>query len=219
MRPRICRECGAPIVVKGRKRRPGRPRLYCEKCAPKDRREQPEHPLSDRLKRAFRDWVIENNGREWTRADLQAELPCAGRTSQRLTIWGEKRGLIVNIFPNPVRMRGECFVYRYVEAKELSGPKRRPRRRTAEDEAIGAKVGRAKPPSQAAKPFVIANREIRKLARPALQTGWKPSWTGTGHLRLTPPDGGDPVVMPKSPSDHRGLKNARAKLRRAGVSV
>jgi hypothetical protein len=58
----------------------------------------------------------------------------------------------------------------------------------------------------------------RALARLALDSGWAITRCGSGHLRWAPPGGGAPVFTPASPSDGRGVRNVRAKLRRAGLT-
>lgn len=61
------------------------------------------------------------------------------------------------------------------------------------------------------------HKETRQLIRLAKKQGWSAELTKGGHVRLTPPNG-DYIVMP-SPSDWRGIRNAKARLRRAGLVV
>ncbi len=63
-------------------------------------------------------------------------------------------------------------------------------------------------------------REYRPLVEAARAAGWTVTQTRNSHLRLVPPSkDGTPIVLAGSPSDHRAILNARASLRRQGVSV
>ena len=62
------------------------------------------------------------------------------------------------------------------------------------------------------------NKDCAQLVRKAKKQGWR-LVQGKQHPRLYPPDGGDYIVMPGSPSDHRAVKNIRAEMRRRGVDV
>lgn len=59
-------------------------------------------------------------------------------------------------------------------------------------------------------------KDIRKLAALARRAGWSVEYTGGGHLRWVPPQGG-PVYSASTPSDLRVLANMKARLRRAGL--
>jgi hypothetical protein len=63
----------------------------------------------------------------------------------------------------------------------------------------------------------IKPQAYRSLVEAALKQGWTISATGSQHIRLEPPGGGSPVWAAKTLSDHRGIKNFRATLRRRGV--
>lgn len=57
---------------------------------------------------------------------------------------------------------------------------------------------------------------FRDLARAAREADWTIHLTGGGHLAWCPPSG--PVVFtPSTPSEWRGIRNARARLTRAGL--
>lgn len=59
------------------------------------------------------------------------------------------------------------------------------------------------------------NSEVRELVKKAERRGWElidPS--GSGHQRLRFPRTGDVVVLPSTPSDTRGLRNATALITR-----
>lgn len=58
--------------------------------------------------------------------------------------------------------------------------------------------------------------EAKDLIRRALAAGGRARQTGSGHIMLSLPGGN--VTMPSSPSDHRSMKNARARIRRAGLT-
>jgi hypothetical protein len=57
---------------------------------------------------------------------------------------------------------------------------------------------------------------LKSAARKARQSGWVISLRGSGHLEWRSPDG-EIVITPSTPSDSRSAKNARARLRRAGL--
>lgn len=71
------------------------------------------------------------------------------------------------------------------------------------------------------------HRDYQPLVTAALAAGWTLDETKKKHPRLSAPAGkrghdGNlvaPVILPSTPSDVRGMKNARAALRRAGVDV
>jgi hypothetical protein len=57
---------------------------------------------------------------------------------------------------------------------------------------------------------------LRDMARTARSRNWTISLRGSGHLKWRSPDG-EIVITPSTPSDSRSAKNARARLRRAGL--
>jgi len=56
-------------------------------------------------------------------------------------------------------------------------------------------------------------KEVRELVEQATARGWTWEYTRSGHLRLKHPNGGQ-TIMGTTPSDHRGRKNALARLKR-----
>lgn len=65
----------------------------------------------------------------------------------------------------------------------------------------------------------MSTKDAKALARKMRKLGWDVCVTGSGHYKLTPPDGGEAVIMPVSPSDYRSLRNTVAHLRRQGAAV
>jgi hypothetical protein len=61
-------------------------------------------------------------------------------------------------------------------------------------------------------------RETDKLIKIAWKAGWRMQ-ARNGHIKMQAPDGKTTVVASGSPSDHRGVKNLRAQLRRGGLRV
>jgi hypothetical protein len=57
----------------------------------------------------------------------------------------------------------------------------------------------------------------RALAKLARKHSWVISPTRNGHLRWRRPDG-HAVITAGSPSDHRGIRNDKARLRKAGLN-
>ena len=59
---------------------------------------------------------------------------------------------------------------------------------------------------------------LRAAARTARRAGWLVTYSGSGHLRWEAPDG--TVVMTSStPSSMAGTRAARARLRKAGLTM
>lgn len=56
--------------------------------------------------------------------------------------------------------------------------------------------------------------EFRKLIRTYVARGWEVTRRKCGHLCLCSPIRKTKVFMPSTPSDHRSLKNVKAKLKR-----
>lgn len=67
------------------------------------------------------------------------------------------------------------------------------------------------------------NKDYAQLVKKAKKQGWTVVYGkgqgAKGHPRLVPPDGGQFIVIPLTPSDHRSFLNTRAELRRAGLKV
>lgn len=71
-------------------------------------------------------------------------------------------------------------------------------------------------------------KRLRPCWEAAEKAGWTYDETSDGHPRFTPPPGlrdphrnrpAAPVTFGKTPSDHRGDRNAVALLRRLGVDI
>lgn len=71
-------------------------------------------------------------------------------------------------------------------------------------------------------------KRLKEIVRRAEEQGWAYDETRDGHPRLSPPPGAvmpgtdtlvHPVTFSKTPSDHRGDRNAVAVLRRSGVEL
>lgn len=58
--------------------------------------------------------------------------------------------------------------------------------------------------------------DVNKILRELTKQGFTYRITGGGHYMVHSADGQFVTVMPKTPSDYRGRKNAIAALRRAG---
>lgn len=61
------------------------------------------------------------------------------------------------------------------------------------------------------------HKDTRDLVKRARKKGWYVRFGGSGHIKMTPPDGSPTVVIPATPSDHRAHLNLRALLRRRGL--
>jgi len=60
--------------------------------------------------------------------------------------------------------------------------------------------------------------EIKKLVRKLEKQGWAARLTGSGHYRVTHPEGKS-VTIAATPRNERGIWNARADLRRIDPKV
>jgi hypothetical protein len=60
---------------------------------------------------------------------------------------------------------------------------------------------------------IRVSKAMRPIVDQAAKEGWNISLTSNGHIRFTHPCGAL-VHGPSTPSDHRGLKNLKATLRR-----
>ncbi len=69
---------------------------------------------------------------------------------------------------------------------------------------------------QAKRPSVSA-KAIDNLIKKAWEQGWWCEKTAKGHVMAYSPDKMGMVLLPGSPSDHRGIKNARSFLRKYGL--
>lgn len=64
----------------------------------------------------------------------------------------------------------------------------------------------------------MANREIEQIVKKLQGQGWR--IVEGKHYKCFPPDKAMPmVVIPKTPSDHRSIRNAIAQLRRSGADL
>lgn len=62
-----------------------------------------------------------------------------------------------------------------------------------------------------------ATKEIREIIEEAERQGWRSKALRSGHTLMFAPDGKSKVTLPGTPSEHRWLKNALAKMRQAGL--
>jgi len=61
---------------------------------------------------------------------------------------------------------------------------------------------------------MVSKRDVLDEIRRAQEDGWKVTKTGGQHYRLEHEEASRPVLAPSTPSDHRGILNLRADLRR-----
>jgi len=59
-----------------------------------------------------------------------------------------------------------------------------------------------------------SSNRMKEARRELRRRGFTATKTRGGHWRFEHPDMGSPVFAPDTPSDHRGIKNLRALLRR-----
>jgi len=64
------------------------------------------------------------------------------------------------------------------------------------------------------------NKEVNKIVRKAIESGWKAEKNGTNHIMLFPPNKNDGfVTMSSTPRSSRNFKNMIMKLRAKGLDV
>lgn len=59
--------------------------------------------------------------------------------------------------------------------------------------------------------------QLRKLVAEAEAAGWTVERTRNNHIRFLSPDGKHLIVCGSTESDHRAIRNTKARLRRAGL--
>ena len=69
--------------------------------------------------------------------------------------------------------------------------------------------------------YRLRSARYEQLVQAAEAAGWGVRFAGNGHMLLVPPQGGKPVSisLTMEDKDNRVFLNARAALRRGGVSV
>ncbi len=70
-----------------------------------------------------------------------------------------------------------------------------------------------------AKRPTVKAKAIDNLIKKAWDAGWWCEKRATGHIMAYAPDGKGMVLLPSSPSDYRGVKNARSLLRKYGLKL
>lgn len=109
-------------------------------------------------------------------------------------------------------------VYAYVEIPAT--PVRREKRKPPEVEATERFKASASHTPVLSRKVKIPNAGMRALVAEARKVGWTAERSSGGHFWLCPPNGeGERLLLSASPSDHRGVLNARAMMRRQGVPV
>lgn len=61
------------------------------------------------------------------------------------------------------------------------------------------------------------DKDTRKLVKAAKKAGWQVSRSGSGHIRLHSPQGGQDIVSSSTPGNNGSVRDLRRALRRAGV--
>ena len=62
----------------------------------------------------------------------------------------------------------------------------------------------------------LPRKDVRQLLDGLKPLGWTWAPTGSGHVKLTAPNG-DIVFVPSTPSDWRSMRNVRAQIRRVSA--
>lgn len=162
--------------------------------------------------------VVKRLDRNWTTRDLAYEMrihmTTAGAIIKALIeqewveITGEKR---LGGSPRPSKL------HRYIPASEAPHPK---------PDDPPEVTGRAGPIRNGRGTEVAGtgrrqtlglSGETKQLVNRLRQQGWVCKYTGGDHVRAT--KGSAVEIFAKSPSDHRALDNAKARLRKAGANV
>lgn len=73
-------------------------------------------------------------------------------------------------------------------------------------------------PKETRRPSMSQKKETKQLVEKARDAGWRVEETGVA-FKLYTPNGRDIVILHKTPSDHRALKNARSLMRRADPNL
>lgn len=73
--------------------------------------------------------------------------------------------------------------------------------------------------SPSAKRPTVKNKDLDAMIAKAWEAGWWAEKRGNNHVLCYPPDGGQMVTMPSTPSDHRSVPNTRSLFRRSGLPL
>jgi hypothetical protein len=159
---------------------------------------------------AARDAMVELG--RFTAPQLAARLGASRPTAQRSIEWALSRGIVIEVGVERTGKRGRPARL-FAHAPLPAGPSERPR---SPLEALTMKRPASSSPHHRGRRRG-GSQEIEQLFRQLERQGWRVRW-GSGHPKLLAPSG-EPVVMAASPSDHRAMKNLRARLRRAGAEL
>jgi hypothetical protein len=189
---------------------------------PKPEAKEAKVPTGDALRAKFRDWFTKRE-MPWTRQEAAHNLGVHVGTAHHLIRWAMERGIVVQDgFEKGGRGR-PSKLYRYVPAKEAKGPKSRRehalRNGRLVDEPSGLSRGGQVAGSGPSLSSLSPNRDVRELLKSARSHGLTIRRGGSGHIQVLQ-DERFVTTIPATPTDHRGLKNARAKIKReTGIAV
>jgi predicted RNA binding protein YcfA (HicA-like mRNA interferase family) len=83
--------------------------------------------------------------------------------------------------------------------------------------------GRGMHPEREANPRAKCPKVSARAVEIVIEKAWGQGWWckkgKKGHVKLYSPDGRYIVTLPSSPSDHRGIRNARQLLKRYGLDL
>lgn len=161
----------------------------------------------------IRDWIADTE-QPFTLDELAVGSGVSKHTAMDRIKWALKKGIVRETegrkSETGLGRRAREFVY--IKPDPSKHPRERPTDKNGHRQAPPAVVGTGR------KARVTSSAEMRDLLA-KLPDDWKVSREKAGHVKVRDRAGALIATLPSSPSDHRGVANARALLRRAGASV
>ena len=156
-------------------------------------------------RRRFRDWAAKQ-AEPFTYQDIEDALDLTRNTARNAAQWALKRKIVEQLPGIKTGTGRPPTRFGYVKPEAGST---RPK---AEAKGNGAEAvpGTGKQRT--------ARKEVGKLLGALHAGGWKTDLSG-GHYKVYDPDGTYVGTLPGTPSDHRSLRNAKQKLKKAGAPV
>lgn len=183
-----------------------------EAAEPEEETPKPEaEPRGEMLRRRFRDWAVAKGDDSFGSEQVCAELGVHVNTARKLLRWATDRGIIEQFGEQHLERGRPRKLYRYLRA-EAAKPKKAAKAAAAERAQAVAGTGK-----RAGKTAGL-HRDVRALIGELRAAGWMTDHRGI-HVKVLDPKGRIVTTLPSTPSDHRSLPNARAKLRRAGAPI
>lgn len=171
----------------------------------------PNIEVAEANRRTFRDWARKQGAERFGYREALDDLGMSRTTITKLIAWAKGRGIIEDAGEEPSGPEGGRPRYQWRYVAKVPEP---PRLKAPEPDLVNPAIERAR--STGPK---IANPDVRAMVGKLRDSGFKVEESGSGHLKVYGPNGRLVSTLPKTPSDRRALKNARAQFRRLGAQL